>query len=237
MDSIFKKLYSVEKEKGFSEYEIIEAEKGLGMELSEKLRQFYIKYGRNNIINSCHYFEKPESLTWYESDWLGFYSENQGVCFWAIKKEDFKKIDLNVYVNYEGIGFVKEANSFDDFLIIRSLDYAQVIFPFRFWSRKITALEETKIYEIFGEPKSDVHIENYFHRKIFWNTVDEIVCIINSFPNGLSISVNSKLNNSFLKYEQLFPNVEWTIEVDRTSEKDKCVSLLEENDDLEFNHT
>jgi len=232
MNLIFSHIYESHKKNGFLEHEILEAEKRLKIKFPKVFKLMYLEYGRNKLINSCHYFKKPIHLKFYNSDWLEFYIENQGVCFWAINKKDFNKKNLKVYVKLEGIGYIEEAQTLDDFLIIRSLDYAHLLFPFRIWSKETVTIHENKIYKRFGLPKSDLYVEGHFHRKIFWTSLDEIICINHSSSGEMFILVFSKNANSISNFQELLPDVNWTVEPDRTSEKDDFVSFLEKEEKL-----
>lgn len=227
MNKIFKKLFEENIERGFSESEVIVGEDKIGFSLPFFIRDFYLNHAKNTVINCINYFEHPKTFTWLESEWLGFYGENQGICFWAINKKDFAKKDTKVYVNFEGSGYIKEANTFNDFLMIRALDYVHLLFPYRLIIKNFEESMESYLYERYGEPKSDVKIDGYYHRRIFWTSTDCIVCIHDSEHFGTSLLINSKQNGNIEEFKNKFTAEEWILELDRTSERTKCKSLLD----------
>jgi len=139
MNLDFMDFYEVEKPIGFGEQRIQLAENRLNISIPKKLRDFYLLYAKDKTINSCHAFEQPGNLDFLDKEWLVFYIEAQGVCVWAVNQNDFGKKEQPIYINFDGMGFVKEAANFEDFLVIRAtLDYSKAVYPYRFYLKNVT---------------------------------------------------------------------------------------------------
>ena len=226
MKLTFNKIFETNYPEGFSLKRISSAEERLHIKLPKQFKDLYLGFAKSKIINSCHYFKKPEHLKFLNSEWLEFYIENQGVCFWAINKKDFKEQNLKVYIKLETVGYIEEAQSINDFLIIRSLDYAHLLFPYRMWCRDFSDFDERIVNEAFGKSKSNVQVNDNYRRTIYWKNEGEIVCINSSKTWGVSIAINSKWEKSERKIRELFPHIKWVIEPNRTEERGECISIL-----------
>jgi hypothetical protein len=87
---------------GFSESEIVEQEKQLGIVLPAKLREYYLTLGKHEAINYSHnrLLQPGGEIGFSPDEYLIFYEENQGVVIWGIKKEDLLNPNPPVYGNY-----------------------------------------------------------------------------------------------------------------------------------------
>ncbi len=56
---------------------------------------------------------------------------------------------------------------------------------------------------------------------MFWNNMDEIFCINELSPDNFSVLIFSKRQDSIEKYQELFPQIKWTILPDRTNERNR----------------
>ena len=220
MDMILKNIFGISKADGHTEEQLLEREKQLGFKLPNALRQFYFDFGNCPLLFSnesdCSFY-KLEELLLVNEKWLVFYGDQFGTYNVAVNREFFNEKELKIYVDYDRMEFTKKAESFNDFLIIVAIDFGKSVFPFRAESQNLTALHESKIYGLFGKPKSDISVEGHFVKKVFWNTPEEITCLRDYNHLGLTISINSKLNDSILKFQELLADLEWVIKPDKTS--------------------
>jgi len=232
MSKIFKKLFlENENEKGFRLSLLDEVEGRLGLKLPQKLKHFYQTQVRNVLINSCHNFVSPENLKIRDSDWLPFYVENQGICFWAMNRNDFYKKEQKIYVNYEGQGYEEEAKTFDDFFIVRAAcDYPQYIYPYRMRLSDTTEENLQLLLNKLDSPNSDISPKDYFRRRLFWNDENEVIRITESlFDNRVQkfISIVSKNSTSINFYKKLLPSENWQVDKKEIWTKEGLPSYLE----------
>ena len=74
--------------KGFSEGQLLKAEKRLNITLPQMFRVYYLQLGATKSVNqSFNSLATPQQL-YFAGDYLCFCEENQGVVMWAIRKED-----------------------------------------------------------------------------------------------------------------------------------------------------
>ena len=97
-----KNLYSLtpKKCKGFSEEQLLEAEKRLAVKFPQVFREYYLQLGATESVNqSFNSLATPEQL-YFNRDFLCFCEENQGVVMWAIRKEDLANPNPPIWGNY-----------------------------------------------------------------------------------------------------------------------------------------
>ncbi len=97
-----KKLYNLTANdcKGFSEAQLLKAEKRLRITLPEEFRAYYLQLGATKSVNqSYNSLATPQQL-YFAGDYLCFCEENQGVVMWAIRKEDLANPNPPVWGNY-----------------------------------------------------------------------------------------------------------------------------------------
>lgn len=213
VNKLFKKLFSKNKEDiGFTKDEVRKAEERLSIKLPDSIKNVYLHQVRNRLINSCHYFSRPEHLIVRDSQWLVFYGENQGIWSCAMNL-----IDLKVYINYEGQGYEEEANSLEDFLIVRAAcDYGNYIYPHSIIADNISQKDLDIITSKLGQPKSTIHPPNYsFKRRLYWENEEEVVRILewenNTYNGRKSIFIQAFSDKGFERYYKMNKNVEWKV--------------------------
>ncbi|GIM48568.1 SMI1/KNR4 family protein [Capnocytophaga stomatis] len=97
-----KKIYQLPESEyaGFSEDELLLAEKRLNVTFPKAFREYYLQMGRTESINQSHnYLFSPEKID-FDGDFLCFYEENQGVAYWGIHKNDLHLDNPPVWGNY-----------------------------------------------------------------------------------------------------------------------------------------
>ena len=86
--------------KGFSEGQLLKAEKRLNITLPQMFRAYYLQLGATKSVNqSFNSLATPQQL-YFAGDYLCFCEENQGVVMWAIRKEDLTISNPPVWGNY-----------------------------------------------------------------------------------------------------------------------------------------
>ena len=115
-----KKLYNLTAKdcKGFSEAQLLKAEKRLNITLPEEFRVYYLQLGATKSVNqSYNSLATPQQL-YFTGDYLCFCEENQGVVIWAIRKEDLNTPNPPVWGNYGSEtdpNWIQETQSLSDF--------------------------------------------------------------------------------------------------------------------------
>ena len=115
-----KKLYNLTPKncKGFSEAQLLKAEKRLLITLPEEFRAYYLELGATKSVNqSCNSLATPQQL-YLAGDYLCFCEENQGVVMWAIRKEDLTNPNPPVWGNYGSEtdpNWIQETQNLSDF--------------------------------------------------------------------------------------------------------------------------
>ena len=101
-EKYIKRLYQLAPEdcKGFSEAQLLKAEKRLLITLPEEFRAYYLELGATKSVNqSYNSLATPQQL-YFAGDYLCFCEENQGVVMRAIRKEDLNNPNPPVWGNY-----------------------------------------------------------------------------------------------------------------------------------------
>ena len=111
-----KKLYNLTPKdcKGFSEAQLLKAEKRLNITLPQMFRAYYLELGATKSVNqSFNSLATPQQL-YFAGDYLCFCEENQGVVMWAIRKEDLNNPNPPVWGNYGSetdLNWIQETNA------------------------------------------------------------------------------------------------------------------------------
>ena len=115
-----KKLYNLTAKncKGFSEAQLLKAEKRLHITLPKEFRAYYLQLGATKSVNqSYNSLATPQQL-YFAGDYLYFCEENQGVVMWAIRKEDLTNPNPPVWGNYGSEtdpNWIQETQNLSDF--------------------------------------------------------------------------------------------------------------------------
>ena len=115
-----KKLYNLTPKdcKGFSEAQLLKAEKRLRITLPEEFRAYYLQLGATKSINQSYNSLATPLQLYFTGDYLCFCEENQGVVMWAIRKEDLTNPNPPVWGNYGSEtdpNWIQETQNLSDF--------------------------------------------------------------------------------------------------------------------------
>ena len=104
--------------KGFSEEQLLEAEKRLAVKFPQVFREYYLQLGATKSVNqSYNSLATPQQL-YFAGDYLCFCEENQGVAVWAIRKEDLNNPNPPIWGNYgteTNPDWIQETDTLSDF--------------------------------------------------------------------------------------------------------------------------
>ena len=110
--------------KGFSEAQLLKAEKRLLITLPEEFRAYYLELGATKGVNqSYNSLATPQQL-YFAGDYLCFCEENQGVVMWAICKEDLTNPNPPVWGNYSSEtdpNWIQETKNLSDFWLYMAI--------------------------------------------------------------------------------------------------------------------
>ena len=115
-----KKLYNLTPKncKGFSQAQLLKAEKRLHITLPEEFRAYYLQLGATKSINQSYNSLATPLQMYFTGDYLCFCEENQGVVMWAIRKEDLTNPNPPVWGNYGSEtdpNWIQETQNLSDF--------------------------------------------------------------------------------------------------------------------------
>ena len=120
VEKYIKKLYNLTPKdcKGFSEAQLLKAEKRLHITLPEEFRAYYLQLGATKSVNQSYNSLATHQQLYFAGDYLCFCEENQGVVIWAIRKEDLTNPNPPVWGNYGAEtdpNWIQETQSLSDF--------------------------------------------------------------------------------------------------------------------------
>ncbi|NDV56532.1 hypothetical protein [Bacteroides sp. 519] len=109
-------LYTINQPNGYEKAEI-EIIKNLFGEIPQLLADYYAKLGKYSFNQAQDSLLTPDNiLNVTNPDYLIFYIENQGCCFWAINKNDLSNPDPPVYMSGNKINWEIESPTLSQFL-------------------------------------------------------------------------------------------------------------------------
>ena len=175
--SIIKKLFGIEKDEGFSEECVKEAEKRVG-KLPEVLKDYYIELGKvSNLNNSQDRLFSPDEIEDI-GDYIEFYRENQYVCRWCIAKKDMGMENPPVYITEDGQNFEEDSSSLLDFLC--TMAYLQGIWGLDYGCEEILDIEEdgADLIRKKYKKKAVKSLNKWMNVEFFGNHDDEVIALI-----------------------------------------------------------
>ena len=224
----FEQLFEFENQKGFTEEEIAKCEKRLGIKLPTTLRNLYLKYGKDDLLNSHHYFVTPNNLNFYSSDWLSIYYENQAVCGWAINKNELSRPKCKVYCFHDDLQYIED-DSIENFLVKLGFYYSDSIFRYGVKS-KFRVEDEKVLIKKFGEPQSEVEYPKIFFYQYYWN-LDVFICVGGHYGKKY-LCAWSKNENEIKNFQLYFSTRNWEILPDKTGERKNKKRLIRFDDEI-----
>lgn len=229
MKNVFADFYKMDGTQGFDEQKIIEAEKRLDITFPDDLRNFYLKYAADIRFKLC--LATPEEIYFSSpnSDYLIFHGEEQGVCCWAVNKNDFDSSRLKIYISFDSGDFIPYCNNLDDFFLVKILGNKNV-FPFIASFKDVRELDKMKISKVdyskvmlFGTTKD-------IQSKIYEVRENEFICL-RKYHTHETIIFYSQNSDALLRYKELFPDKTWNVFSNSIKEK---VIYSEENHTQRF---
>lgn len=213
------KLLKPTKYLGYSKEEIESAEERLSLKLPSVLKELYLNFGKNNIINGHHYLIPPNHLSNYSENHLVFYMENQSCGAWSIKWKFELEEQIEIFnISDEGDFKLIERN-LDIFFVKNSVTcFNQYLYPYRYSTFVSNQNDSNLILDYFGKPKS---VENYQDDNInyFWNSINDLL-ITSTFDNYPKIYIYSKNEQTINSLINNFSQRKWKKLNNETGGKD-----------------
>jgi len=201
-------LFDFKEKKGYDKKEIIATEERLKVEFPKVLKQLYINYGKDELLNSYNHFVPLNDLNFHLSDWLTIYLDSQGMCCWAINKKDFTQKECKVYCIWDEFQY-EEDSSLENFLIKIAFQQSNAIFPFILKTNQIEPHDDKIISASFGQLKSEIVLD-HFNSKYYWSEYNELITI--GGHNGKQqLCLRCKDKNQLYNFKKLFSKREWEL--------------------------
>ncbi|MBE9114610.1 hypothetical protein IQ249_01750 [Lusitaniella coriacea LEGE 07157] len=193
---------------GESQKEIAQAEHRLGIPLPRVLREYYHFADRKTLFNCAHNtLIAPQNLIFENApeEILIFYTENQGVVDWEIRKEDFQQDDPPVYQGRVDDDWYLETSSLNNFLVTM-LCWQGVMgaLPYRgTLENSEGSLQEiaNRIEQNWLEIQQQEQIGDL---KIFLNR-GQVICVSGNFN---AIFIAARTQSHFRAIQQILPEIE-----------------------------
>lgn len=205
---VLEKLFEFKKESGYAEEELRQAEKKFSIQLPPHLKELYLKYGKDHVLNGHNFLVPPSH--WYVSPegYFSFFIENQAVCGWWIKFDRATGLSNGeVFCSFDDICTYQDAPDLEHFWVKLGFSYSTVLFPYR-WKARIKKEEEQIIIQHFGKAKTEAICPNYFESRYYWTDLKYLISIHRSRNGDLFIYIITKLN-SLEEIKKLIPNTIW----------------------------
>ena len=192
---IIKKLFCIESNCGYSENDLnYWIEKYDTM--PKVLKEYYMEVGKHHKLNNTQDFLIPPAQfeEYADTEYLVFYSENQGASLWGIKKSDVEKDNPPVYENYGDEEWFLTANSLSQFLL--SMAYLQAVFSMEYANEEcvdITEEQHRAISNYFSSKQADSDL--YTGVSFYGNHDDTVIVVMKNHDYYiLMYSSNSELH-------------------------------------------
>ena len=192
---LLEELLESREYKGYNKDEIDKAEERLNIKFPKILKELYIKFGKNNIVNGQQFLIPPKHLEYFSKNQLVFYMENQAVGAWSIKwKNELDEKIIEIYDIDDSGNFKLIEKSLDVFLVKMAITYFNhYLYPNRYTTFELYKKDIFSIIKYYGEPKST---EKYKSNTInyYWNSINDIL-ITHDFEKRPKIYIYSKDEN------------------------------------------
>jgi hypothetical protein len=205
---VLEELFEFEKESGYSEEELRQAEKKFSIQLPSLLKELYLKYGKEDVLNGHNFLVPPSH--WYVSPegYFSFFIENQAVCGWWIKFDSGTGLSNGeVFCSFDDICTYQDAPDLEHFWVKLGFSYSIVLFAYR-WKARIKKEEEQIIIQHFGKAKTEAICPNYFESRYYWTDLKYLVSTYKNRNGELFISIVSK-QSSFETIQNILPDTVW----------------------------
>jgi len=178
-----KKLFEINETCGYSEEDLSYWVNTYGS-VPKALMDYYVQFGKHKTLNNAQDFLiKPAMFEEYaDSNYLIFYSENQGVVVWGVKKEDAGKEDPPVYENYYEDEWHLTEGTVSAFLI--SMAHLQAVMGMEFSSEEyieISQKQAERIAKRFASKEADSGL--YTGVKFYGDHDDTVIVVMNNNDN------------------------------------------------------
>lgn len=197
-------LFSIHHDNGFSQEEVDSACQKYGC-LPEILKQYYLQLGKVISLNQQqNHLLEPDKLI-DTGEYLIFYTENQYVAQWALKKSELEPDNPPVYCALDEKNFKLECENLYDFFC------AMANFQAASWglsnnSEEIYYLDEEQLHQITAcYRKKPYELHQWIDISFYGNQEDEVICVLGGeqMTYGSSDGEHFKALERFMKQMNL----------------------------------
>ncbi|KRD10900.1 hypothetical protein ASE21_04040 [Flavobacterium sp. Root901] len=189
--STIKKLFHITEPNGFSVDEMQMVKNALG-NLPQTFVDYYTELGKIFELN-----QSQDSLVTLDrlpnyatNEYLIFYTENQHVCVWGIRKDDLSKPNPPVYMSYDEKEWNLETETLTNFFT--AMAYLQAGFALEFTSETFYELEPNEINFVTENfSNKGVSLTQWVEGAKFYGNYDDDVIVIMS-SNQMFYASNSE---------------------------------------------
>jgi hypothetical protein len=188
-------LYLLERNYGYTDEELHEAEEKAGCSFPKALKEYYRVLGKRDQVNDAHNrLLPPEELYYSTGETLIFYEEDQAVAIWGVKKDDMGQADPPVFGAYDN----KMDDWFED-----SPSTSAFLLSMAYWNAALGGLPHNAMTDRFTA-ENIAFVEQHWEEqkniscqflRFFTNDHNHILVITidkDGAPSGLYLAANSK---------------------------------------------
>jgi hypothetical protein len=183
---------------------IVQNESRLRINLPKILKEYYLQLGNHEALNqSQNYLVLPQELQFDDNDLLVFYTENQFVVLWGIKRSDLSLDNPPVYsICDEDIEL--ESPNLSTFLT--AMAYLQAVFSFTYNANRteISKITEEIIQKTW---KKSNHSLKTWNVEFYQNNLNEILAVMKN-DEQIDLFIATKTEESFKEINYKL-NIEW----------------------------
>lgn len=195
-------LFHLNKPEPLPEEQITEIHNYFGA-IPKALEDYYRICGGCKDMNSAQNFLlTPDGRyaynlkKWNYDEYCVFYTENQCVCDWAIKKSDLNMENPPVYETYDGKTWYKTTDYISEFLISHA--YLHAAFSFEYSNEEFYEADKEQAEEIEKKfPSADAASSLYTGIKFFQPYPDTVIGILHDDDESFSVIYSSESEEHF----------------------------------------
>lgn len=201
-----KKLFAIDSPCGFAESDLSFWIGAYGA-IPKVLRDYYVELGTHEALNSSQDFLiAPSQFEEYEDpNYLVFYSENQGVSIWGIRKEDVQKENPPVYENYGEDEWYLTADSVYAFLI--SMAHLQAVMCMEFSNGEYVDISREQAYKIANEFISKQADSDLYTGVKFYGNYDDTVIVVMNNRERFILMYSSNSEEHFNEADRMIKDI------------------------------
>lgn len=204
--NIIKKLFTIDEPCGYTESDLAYWVEVYGA-IPNVLKDYYVKFGKHEALNSTQdcLITPPQFEEYSDPNYLIFYSEDQGVCMWGIKKRDVQKENPPVYENYGEDEWYLTADTVYEFLI--SMAHLQAVMCMEFSNEEYTDISQAQASEIANRFISKQADSGLYTGVKFYGDYDDTVIVVMNNHERFILMYSSNGEEHFNEIDRIINNI------------------------------